>query len=273
LTGWHDRLEPARRIEYAFDEMKVESTHQWGSQPEMFGPRHEHRLAMFVRRLDDLPEGSTVLDAAVGLGQLADRMRRRGHRTFGIDSSIEAARHALLTGSAWTVVGDLGNLPFREGAFDAVTSGETLEHLDDDRSAVGEIARVLREGGRCVVTVPALELLWTASDDYYEHRRRYDRPALRALFERAGLRVDRARYWGFPLVLIYDTLFLLPMNIRRSRRTPEGDLPLGAVAGAGRRRWLVRLVQKVFSLDRLFSFLPFGPGLVLVASKPGADER
>jgi hypothetical protein len=132
---------------------------------------------------------------------------------------------------------------------------------------------VLREGGRCVVTVPALELLWTASDDYYEHRRRYDRPALRALFERAGLRVDRARYWGFPLVLIYDTLFLLPMNIRRSRRTPEGDLPLGAVAGAGRRRWLVRLVQKVFSLDRLFSFLPFGPGLVLVASKPGADER
>jgi SAM-dependent methyltransferase len=253
--------------------MKVESTHQWGSQPEMFGPRHEHRLAMFVRKLDDLPEGSTVLDAAVGLGQLADRMRRRGHRVFGIDSSIQAAGHALRTGSARTVVGDLGNLPFRDGAFDAVTSGETLEHLDDDRSAVGEIARVLREGGRCVVTVPALELLWTASDDYYEHRRRYDRAALRALFERAGLKVERARYWGFPLVLIYDTLFLLPMNIRRSRRTPDCDPALGAVAGAGRRRWLVRLVQGLFSVDRLFAFLPFGPGLLLVASKPVPEDR
>jgi SAM-dependent methyltransferase len=247
--------------------MKVESTHQWGSQPEMFGPRHEHRLAMFVRRLDDMPEGSRILDAAVGLGQLAGRVRRRGHHTFGIDSSVEAALHALRSGSALSVVGDMTQLPFRDGAFDAVTSGETLEHLDDDLRAVGEISRVLRNGGRCVVTVPALKCLWSASDDYYEHRRRYDRTGLRMLFERAGFRIDRATYWGFPVVLVYDTLFLLPMNLRRSRKDPAKDRALGAVAGAGRRRWLVRLVQSVFALDRLFSFLPFGPGLLLVAIK------
>lgn len=246
------------------------TTHKWGSQPEMFGPRHEHRLAMLLREVDTIPEGSRVLDAAVGLGQLSDRMRRQGLVTFGVDASFEAALHATRTGAALAVVGDLTALPFRHGVFAGVTSGETLEHLDDDDGAVEEISRVLEPGGRCVATVPALEGLWTRSDDYYEHRRRYDRAQLTRLFERGRLSVRKARYWGFPVVLLYDTIFLLPMNLRRARRDPSGDGALQVVAGAGRKQWLVRLVRAVFSIDRLFRFVPFGPGLLLVAEK---DER
>lgn len=244
-------------------------THKWGTQPEMFGPRHEHRLAMILREIDGLAENAKVLDAAVGLGQLSDRVRRTGLQTFGVDASFDAALHATKTGSALSVVGDLTALPFRSGSFDAVTSGETLEHLDDDASAVAEIARVLDEGGRCIATVPAMESLWTASDDYYEHRRRYDRLQLTRLFENVGLSVSRASYWGFPVVLIYDTIFLLPMNKRRSRKEIASDAALRSVASAGKKKWLVRLVRSIFAIDRLFSFFPFGPGLLLVAHKGG----
>ncbi|MGH9458146.1 MAG: methyltransferase domain-containing protein [Thermoanaerobaculia bacterium] len=242
-------------------------THPWGTQPEMFGPRHEHRLAMILRETAKLPSGARVLDAAVGLGQLASRLREQGHRVFGIDGAFAAALHATRVARVPSVVADMTKLPFRSGAFDGITSGETLEHLDDDAGAVRELERVLGDGGRCVVTVPALQALWTRSDEYYEHRRRYSRAGLSELFQKARLRVEKATFWGFPVVLVYDTVFLLPMNMRRARRKPDADPALQSVARAGRSRALVSVVRAAFAIDRLFSFVPFGPGLLLVARK------
>lgn len=243
------------------------TTHAWGTQPEMFGPRHEHRLSMIIRETERIAPGGRVLDGAVGLGQLATRMQQRGLRVFGIDYSFDAALHVRRTTSIPVVVGDMTRMPFRDGAFDGVTTGETLEHLDDDAAAVGEIGRTLRDGGTLIATVPALKSLWSASDDYYEHRRRYSRGQLSSMLDRAALQVVKATYWGFPVVLTYDTLFLLPMNRRRARRKVEDDAPLQSIARAGRSRGLVRLVRAVFALDSLFAWLPFGPGLLMVARK------
>jgi SAM-dependent methyltransferase len=241
------------------------STHAWGTQPEMFGPRHEHRLGMIVREVERLPRGARVLDGAIGLGQLATRLQQRGYDLFGIDYSFEAALHVRRHSSIPVVVGDMTRMPFRDGAFDGVTTGETLEHLDDDAAAAREIGRVLRNGGSCVATVPALQSLWSASDDYYEHRRRYSRAQLVSMF--SALRVEKARYWGFPVVLAYDTLFLLPMNKRRARLKVTDDAALRGVAKVGKARGLVNLVRAVFAIDRLFGWLPFGPGLLMVAKK------
>ncbi|HEV2722159.1 MAG TPA: class I SAM-dependent methyltransferase, partial [Thermoanaerobaculia bacterium] len=193
--------------------------HQWGTQPEMFGPRHEYRLGIILDEVGRLPAGARILDGAVGLGQLARRMQQRGYRVFGVDAALEAALYATRNGTP-SAVGDMTRMPFRGGAFDAVTTGETLEHLDDDAGAAREIGRVLRSGGTCIATAPALQSLWTRSDDYYEHRRRYARPQLTALF--AGFDVVKAKFWGFPIVLAYDTIFLLPMNVRRARREVAG---------------------------------------------------
>lgn len=242
-------------------------THAWGTQPEMFGPRHEHRLSMIVAETESLPRGARVLDAAVGLGQLATRLEGAGLRTFGIDASFDAALYVTRTTRVRAVVGDLTKLPFRDGAFDGVTTGETLEHLDDDRAAAREIGRVLASGGRCVATVPALRSLWSKSDDYYEHRRRYAREELVSIFREAGLITEKAAFWGFPVVLVYDTLFILPMNKRRARHSVESDPALRSIARAGRMRFLVRMARAIFAIDRLFSFVPFGPGLLLVARK------
>lgn len=233
----------------------------------MFGPLHAHRLERIVREVERLPAGSAVLDGAVGLGSLAVRLQDRGYRVVGIDYSFDAALHVKRTTSVPAVVGDMTRMPFRDGAFDGMTSGETLEHLDADAAAAGEIRRVIREGGICVTTVPALMSLWSSSDVYYDHRRRYSRPELRSLFQTAGMRVEKATYWGFPTALTYDLVFLRPMNRRRAQRGIDDDAMLRSVKKAGRSRALVAFVRAIFSIDHLFTWLPYGPGLLLVARK------
>ena len=220
---------------------------------------------MIVREVERLPRGARILDGAVGLGQLAQKMKKRGYRVTGIDYAFEAALAAKRNGIV-SIVGDLTRMPFRDAAFDGVTTGETLEHLDDDAAAAREIARVVKEGGHCIATVPALRSLWSKSDDYYEHRRRYSRRELRALFaERFA--IEKATFWGFPVVLTYDTLFLLPMNNRRARRDFAEDAALQSIARVGKKRALVALARAVFAFDKLFEWLPFGPGLLLVARR------
>ena len=54
--------------------MTASGTHQWGTQPELFGPRHEHRLGLILSEVAKVRQGGRVLDAAVGLGQLATRI-------------------------------------------------------------------------------------------------------------------------------------------------------------------------------------------------------
>ena len=84
---------------------------------------------------------------------------------------------------------------------------------------------------------------------------------------RASFSIVKAAFWGFPIVLTYDTLFLLPMNKRRARRPVGEDPALQKVARAGRSRPLVNLVRALFAIDSLFAWLPFGPGLLMVGRK------
>jgi ubiquinone/menaquinone biosynthesis C-methylase UbiE len=75
---------------------------------------------------------------------------------------------------------DVGRLPFREGAFDAATALEVLEHLSDPAQAARELLRVARR--HVVVSVPSHE------DDNPEHIQRFDARGLESLLRGAGAR-------------------------------------------------------------------------------------
>jgi SAM-dependent methyltransferase len=90
-----------------------------------------------------------VLDAPCGDGALARELSARGWRVCAAD--IEPVPVDVAGGLRL----DLDQpLPFRDGAFDAVVSLEGIEHLLTPARCLAEFCRVLRPGGRLVVTTP-----------------------------------------------------------------------------------------------------------------------
>jgi SAM-dependent methyltransferase len=146
-----------------------------------------------------------TLDAGCGTGNNLAVLGRRGP-AVGIDVSEEALRFCRSRGVA-AARGSTLSLPFPAGAFDCVTSFDVLYHrwVEDDRAAVGELARVLREGGVLLVRVPALKMLWGAHDEAVHSRHRYTASEVRALLEGGGLHVERLTYANsflFPLLAL-----------------------------------------------------------------------
>jgi SAM-dependent methyltransferase len=101
--------------------------------------------------------GRRVLDVACGTGYGLSLLEADGRVVVGLDAdfgSAQTARRAAGDTAHPVVVGDGARLPFRDGAFDAVTSFETLEHLDARDAFLDEVRRTLAPGGVCVLSTP-----------------------------------------------------------------------------------------------------------------------
>ncbi len=250
----------------------------WGADPEFFGPRHAHREARILRALaESRPPEGPHLDCAAGVGSLALALARSERTVFAADTSLRSlavlrgrATQLGLSATVLPVLADITRLPFAGESFASATSAETLEHIEADGSAAAELARVLRPGGALVSTVPADPGQWSDWDDWAGHLRRYTAQSLGRLLAGAGFEA-RVTTWGWPMVRLYDDLFLKRVNRRRLRTGSgvEADPALRTVAGAGRSRLLVKLVRATFSIDRLFDGVAWGVGLLAVARRSG----
>jgi SAM-dependent methyltransferase len=128
-----------------------------------------------------------ALDAGCGTGGNLTWLGQLGH-AVGVDLSELAV--TLSRQRAVTVVrGDVLRLPFRDDAFDLVTSFDVLYHrwVVNDRDAVRELVRVLRPGALLFVRVPALRWLWGAHDEEVLSRHRYTRGEISRLLTSCGL--------------------------------------------------------------------------------------
>ena len=107
--------------------------------------------------------GPDVLDVGCSQGIASILLAREGHRVVGIDrehEAIRAARERLDQEEAQVRervefrVGEGRAVGFADGSFDAVLFGEVLEHQLDPGKLLDEARRVLRPGGRIVITTP-----------------------------------------------------------------------------------------------------------------------
>ena len=171
-----------------------------------------------------LAAGTRVLDAGCGDGRHLAAAAGRGCRVVGIDYDPGELRSARAKAPhADLIVADATRLPFQSAAFDTVICTETLEHLPDDRGAMREMARVLRDDGAFLGAVPShfTELPYFMMSRGYRdapggHVRIYAPHVLVARLHDCGLRVTSFRYVHFIDSLIW--LRYCVMDAVRHRR-------------------------------------------------------
>ncbi|MDH6565441.1 SAM-dependent methyltransferase [Streptomyces sp. SAI-117] len=119
--------------------------------------------------------GRRILDAGCGTGPLFGALRERGAIVSGFDASagmLELARQRL-GDTAELQVAELGGpLPYPDDTFDDVVASLVLHYLEDWGPALAELRRVLRPGGRVIVSVDhpfAIELMHRQAGREAEH--------------------------------------------------------------------------------------------------------
>src|SRR4029077_20850077 len=123
-----------------------------------------------------------LADCGAGTGLFAREMSDLC-RVIAIDNEEEALRLAEENvGKENVRRGSCIALPLEDSSVDCVTALDVLEHVEDDRLAVREFARVLKQGAIAVVTVPAIQSLWSDWDEALHHHRRYRHTDLLKLF-------------------------------------------------------------------------------------------
>ncbi|MCK9275586.1 MAG: class I SAM-dependent methyltransferase [Syntrophales bacterium] len=161
-----------------------------------------------------LGRGTLALDAGCGTGRHACELYRTTDvKVVGIDMNWQDLKKTAMTlylideegkknsGQWMASRSDITNLPFEDNIFDLVICSEVLEHVPDNRKAVSELVRVLKQGKDIVVSVPRFfpeRVCWALSSEYHNepggHIRVYRKKEVLKMLENEGLKCRGIKY-------------------------------------------------------------------------------
>jgi len=205
-------------------------------------------------------ENIDILEIGCGTGGNINFLKKFGNLKC-IESDDTAASLARQRNVAPVLPGGLPNeLPTFDCLFDLIVLFDVIEHVEEDGASLQVLSKLLKPGGKIVLTVPAFNFLWSQHDDENHHKRRYNRGSLSELVKSNHLSVDYISYfnfWLFPLVAgIRMIRKVIPYKGEWQDMKLPSDFPN-------------RILQSIFSSERYFvgkGYLPFGMSLITVVS-------
>jgi 2-polyprenyl-3-methyl-5-hydroxy-6-metoxy-1,4-benzoquinol methylase len=163
---------------------------------------NDFRASNLFRMIEQRLTPGSVLDVGCGAGGFVAWLLERGGDARGIDLSAATVRVAQRflerrgVDPTRITADSVGRLVGEGTRFDNVVSMDCLEHIADDRAAMTDLCALLAPGGRLLITVPAMMVLYGPRDQKLGHFRRYERDSLTALLGGLPMRIDEVRYWN-----------------------------------------------------------------------------
>jgi len=201
-----------------------------------------------------------IVDLGCGTGKNLEALSALGS-TFGIDSSPRAISFCRKRGISRVSCARAEKTGLPSASVDVVTLLDVLEHTEDHQ-VLAELARILKDGGLVVITVPSYPWLWSRWDEVLEHKRRYTLAVLSSSLTAVGFRILQSSYLYSFLVMPVSILRLVKSTV--FTRAYPSDFRLSSP-------FMNRLMLKLCQLEqavRRCVRIPFGTTLIFIAQKP-----
>lgn len=194
-------------------------------------------------------KNNRILDLGCGPGYMGALFARENNVLFG---DYDAKNLVKINGEG--IVLDGKRLPFKDDVFDYVICADVLEHIDEDDKVLENIYRVIKRGGKAIITVPAYKSLYGTHDKLIGHFRRYDKDEFVQLARSKGYHIKNAR---FVCSLMYP-IFAFSNMFSKQTRTYTGQSRI--------EHKIIPILNAICELDKKI-ILPFGIGLLFILEK------
>ena len=225
--------------------------------------RARNRLILWALR-NYRPDAASFMEVGCGTGYVLSgiagshpEMRICGSEIF-VDGLFYAAER--VPGADFMQM-DARKIPFVE-EFDAIGAFDVLEHIEQDRLVLEQLCNALKPGGVLFLTVPQHPWLWSASDDYAQHVRRYTRVELEEKIRSSGFELLRST--SFVSVLLPVMMLSRELQKRMEKSfEPVDELKIGNILN-----WVfMNLMMAEQAGIRLGMNYPVGGSRLIVARK------
>ncbi len=187
-------------------------------EEESFWFRHRNRAIAALLR--NHPVDGSLWDIGGGNGFQALQLQEE-RPVVMVEPGPGGCAYAKERGVRTVIRSTLEGLSLPPASVAALSYFDVLEHLETPEQTLAESRRVLEEGGKVFITVPAFEFLWSDEDIYARHQRRYSTESLRRELEGAGFSVDYLSYYFQALLLPVYLLRTLPHKLSGKKVTAE----------------------------------------------------
>lgn len=227
-------------------------------------PNHfwiQWRFACIRKLLPKKHYWGKILDIGCGNGALGQQIEAQyGILASGCDLNEKALR---------TISGGYDQLYFYnihqrnaefEGCFSTILLMDVLEHLDKPVEFLESASYHLSPGGKIIINVPAIQMLYSKYDTIAGHVKRYRLDTITNELTRAGFHIESAGYWGLALVplLLVRKLVLIFFK-------DEDVIEIGFQPSSQLIRQLLNLLMSIET--KLFARTVIGSSLLVIAGK------
>ncbi len=203
---------------YYKDYYALERSHWW------FLGRLEILTSILRKKV--LPENNpvlSILNVGVATGATSLALEKYGEVT-SVEFDAECCQYLRENLKMDVINASMTSLPFADHSFDIVCAFDVIEHIENDRLALKEAYRVLKENGKLYITVPMHMSLWSDHDVINHHYRRYSSEGLKDVIIHVGFKISYSSFFNAILFLpIYLVRFLSSLKKKKSDAIPKSD--------------------------------------------------